>query len=106
MEDLLVDQEQWVVIEPSMIPSEMSKEDLKKLDRKYQSTIRLYLANLVLLNVLGEDTAKKMWYKLGNLYQSNSMVNKLFLQRKLYLLRMSNGDSVIEHLNAFNTIIS
>ena len=34
------------------------------------------------------------------------MVNKLFLQKKLYLMRMSDGDSVIEHLNAFNTIIS
>jgi len=30
----------------------------------------------------------------------------LFLRKKLYLLRMSDGSLVIEHLNAFNTIIS
>ena len=53
-----------------------------------------------------EDTVKKLWDKLGNLYQSKSMMNKLFLWKKLYLLRMNDGDSVIEHLNAFNTVIS
>ena len=30
---------------------------------------------------------------------------KLFLRKKLYLLRMSEGNSVTENLNAFNTII-
>ena len=49
---------------------------------------------------------KKLWDKLGNLYQSKSMVNKLFLWNKLYILRMSDSDLVIEHLNAFNIIIS
>jgi hypothetical protein len=34
------------------------------------------------------------------------MVNKFFLRNKLYLLRMSDGSSVTEHLNVFNTIIS
>ena len=34
------------------------------------------------------------------------MVNKFFLQKKLYLLRMNANDSVTKHLNAFNTIIS
>ena len=42
-----------------------------------------------------EDIVKKLWDKLGNLYQSKSMVNKLFPWKKLYLLRMNDGDSVI-----------
>jgi len=49
---------------------------------------------------------KALWDKLGTLYQSKSLVNKLFLQKKLYNLRMKDGDSVTEHLNAFNTMIS
>ena len=49
---------------------------------------------------------KALWDKLGTLYQSKSLVNKLFLRKKLYNLRMKDGDSVIEHLNAFNTVIS
>jgi hypothetical protein len=34
------------------------------------------------------------------------MVNKLFLRKKLYHLRMEDGDSVTEHLNALNTLVS
>ena len=49
---------------------------------------------------------KKLWEKLGNLYQFKSLVNKLFLQKKLYHLRMEDGDSVIDHLNVFNTLVS
>jgi hypothetical protein len=60
----------------------------------------------VLLNVSGESTPKELWDKLGNLYQSKSLVNKLFLRKKLYHLRMEDGDSVTEHINAFNTLVS
>jgi hypothetical protein len=84
----------------------MSKEDWEKLDRRARSTIRLCLEDSVLLNVSGESTAKELWDKLGNLYQSKSLVNKLFLRKKLYHLRMEDGDSVTEHLNAFNTLVS
>jgi len=35
-----------------------------------------------------------------------SLVNKLFLRKKLYLMRMSENSSVTKHLNTFNTIIS
>jgi hypothetical protein len=84
----------------------MSKEDWEKLDIRARSTIRLCLTDSVLLNVLGESTEKEIWDKLGNLYQSNSLLNKLFLQKKLYHLRMEDGDSVTEHLNAFNTLVS
>jgi hypothetical protein len=68
--------------------------------------IRLCLSDSVLLNISREDTTKKMWDKLGSLYQSKSLVNKLFLEKKLYLLRMSERSSITEHLNVFNTIIS
>jgi hypothetical protein len=76
------------------------------MDRKAKSTIRLCLSDSVLLNVSEEATAKDLWEKLGKLYQSKSLVNKLFLRKKLYNLRMRDGDSVAEHLNAFNTVVS
>jgi hypothetical protein len=80
-------------------------EEWEKIERRARSTIRLCLANLVLLNVSGEDSTKKPWDKLGSLYQSKSLVNKLFLRNKLYLMRISEGSSVTEHLDVFNTII-
>jgi hypothetical protein len=56
--------------------------------------------------VSGEATSKELWNKLGNLYQFKSLVNKLFLWKKLYNLRMRDGYSVTEHLNTFNTVVS
>ena len=56
--------------------------------------------------LLKEATIKDLWDKLGKLYQSNSLVNKIFLGNKLYNLRMRDGDSVAEHLNTFNTMVS
>ena len=84
----------------------MLDEDWKKLDWKAKSTIRLCVSDSVLLNVSGEATANTLWDKLRTLYQSKSLVNKLILQKKLYTLRMKDGDSVIKHLNTFNTLVS
>ena len=106
MEDLLVDKDQWIVVDPGTKPTGVTDEEWKKLDRKAKSTIWLCVSDSVLLNVSGEATAKALWDKLGNLYQSKSLVNKLFLRKTLYNLRMKDGDSVTEHLNAFNIVVS
>ena len=79
MEDLLVDQEQWIAVDPGTKTTAISQEDWDKLERRARSTIRLFLSDSVLLNVFGEDSAVKLWEKLGSLYQSKSLVNKLFL---------------------------
>ena len=106
MEYLLVDKEQWPTVDPDTKPTAMSKEDWDKLDIKVRSTILLYLSNLVLLNVSREDSTKNMLEKLGNLYKSMSLIKKLFLRKKLYHLRMEDGDFVTNHLNLFNTLVS
>ena len=82
------------MVDPGTKPMAMSDEDWKKLDRKAKSTIRLCVSYSVLLNVSGEATAKTLWEKFGTLYQSKSLVNKLFLRKKLYNLRMKDGDWV------------
>jgi hypothetical protein len=56
--------------------------------------------------VSGEATTKYLWDKLGKLYQSKSLVNKLFLRKKLYNLRMRDGDLVVDHLNSFHIVVS
>ena len=106
MEDLLVDKEQWAVVDPGTKPTCVSTEDWEKVDIKARSMICLCLSDLVLLNVSREDSVNKLWEKLGNLYQSKSLVNKLFLRKKRYHLRMEDGDSVTDHLNVFNTLVS
>jgi hypothetical protein len=82
IEYLLVDPEQWTTICLGTHPTGMSMEEWEKLKRRARSMICIFLADLVLLNVSGEDVAKKLWDKLGSLYQSKSLVNKLFLRKK------------------------
>ena len=93
-------------MDPGTKPTSVLTKDWETLDRKVRSMIRLCLSDLVLLNVSREDFAKKLWEKLGNLYQSKSLVNKLFLRKQLYHLWMEDGDSVKDHLNVFNTLVS
>jgi len=79
MEDLLVDKDQWIVVDPGTKPIGVSDGEWKKLDRKAKSTIRLCVSNSILLNVSGEATVKALCDKFGTFYQSKSLVNKLFL---------------------------
>ena len=39
MEDLLVDKDQWIVVDPGTKPTGVTDEEWKKLDRKEKSTI-------------------------------------------------------------------
>ena len=103
MEDLLVDRDQWIAVDPGTAPTGTSTNDWKKVDRKVKSTIQLCFLDSILLNVSEEATTKDLWDKLGNLYQYKSLLNKLFMRKKLYNPRMRDGDSMVEHLNAFNT---
>ena len=89
-----------------MKPAGMSQDDCDKVERMARSTIRLCISEFVLLNVSGEDSVIKLWGKLRSLYQSKSLVNKLFLQKKLFRLRMDENDTVTEHLNVYNTLES
>ena len=41
MEDLLVDKDQWIAVDPGTKPTGVIDEEWKKLDRKEKSTIRL-----------------------------------------------------------------
>ena len=52
------------------------------------------------------NSAVKILGKLGSLYQSKSLVNKLFLQKKLFHLRIDENDTVTELLNVYNTLVS
>jgi hypothetical protein len=78
----------------------MSDEDWAKLDKKAIGTIRLCLVDVVFLNVSVEATTYKLWKRIGDIYQTKSVTNKL------YYLKMKDGDYIPNHLNDFNLILS
>ena len=64
------------------------------------------LGDLILINVHEEPTAKKLWKKLSEIYQEKSLVNKIFLRKKLYSLRLEEGGQSFEHLKKINMLLT
>ncbi|XP_039173886.1 uncharacterized protein LOC120296233 [Eucalyptus grandis] len=116
MEALLMERDLWHMIKEDQYEEKSEgklKEDevkeptsieLKKWnirDRRVRDLVWLCLADNILINVTSYKTAKDLWTKLENLYQSKLFVNKLFLWKRLYNLRMSKvriGDDMILHM--------
>ena len=93
-------------MDPCTKPIAISKKYWDKLDRKIMSILHLCFLVSILMNVCREYTSNKLWEKLGNLYQSMFLVNKLFLSKKMYHFTMEDGFSMVAHINSFNIVIS
>jgi len=83
-----------------------SDKDWEEIDLKAASTIQLCLTDEVMYNVMDENSATSLWSRLNTLYMTKSLSNKLYLEKQLYGLSITEGTTVLEHLNFFNKIIS
>ena len=79
-------------------------EEWKVLDRKVLGTIWLFLDLSVAFNISKEKTTEGVMSVLGKLYKKPLASNKVFLMKHLFNMKMSEGGSVIDHLNEFNTL--
>jgi hypothetical protein len=82
----------------------MKDEEWEVLDRKALGMIRLSLAASVAFNISKEKTTKELMDALAKLYEKPSMSNKVFLMKRLFNMKMSEGGSVADHLNEFNMV--
>ena len=57
-------------------------------------------------NISKENTMEGMMSALGKLYEKSSASNKIFLMKRLFNMKMSEGGYVVDHLNEFNIITS
>jgi hypothetical protein len=73
MEDMLVEKDQWIVVDPGIAPTRTLIKDWENLDRKVKSRIQFCLSDSLLLNVSGESTTKNLWNKLWDLYNYKSL---------------------------------
>ena len=55
------------------------------------NTICLYLADEVVIYVLGETSPMMLWSKLEELYMMKSLTNILFFERQFYQLQRIEG---------------
>ena len=87
-------------------PSTMEEKNWMRIQMQTVSTIRLYLADDVVIHVLNESSPTVLWEKLEELYMAKSLTNALFLWKQFYQLRMTEGQSVQEHLSNFQRILT
>jgi hypothetical protein len=82
----------------------MKDKEWEVHERKALGMIRLSLATLAPFNILKEKTTKELMDALGKLYERPLVSNKVFLMKRLFNMNMSQGGSVADHLNKFDTV--
>ncbi|KAK1423937.1 hypothetical protein QVD17_19248 [Tagetes erecta] len=81
------------------------EEKWKNLKEKAHSAIILSLGDKVLREVSKETTAHGIWTKLGSLYLTKSLANRLYLKKRLYTFQMGQGKSLNDHVDEFHKMI-
>ena len=85
-------------------PEKMEQADWDLLDRQALGVVRLTLARNVAFNIVKEKTTADLMKALSNMYEKPSASNKVYLMRRLFNLKMTEGASVTDHINEFNVI--
>ncbi|VFQ78725.1 unnamed protein product, partial [Cuscuta campestris] len=75
-------------------------------DKEARGKITLALTRSVAFNIMKETTARDMLTALSNMYEKPSAGNRVFLMRKLFMMRMNEGSPVADHINEVNSILS
>ena len=60
----------------------------------------------IAFNISKETTIESLIKALAKLYEKPSASNKVFLMKQLFNMKMSEGGSIVYHLNDFNTVTS
>ena len=87
-------------------PTAMKDEEWEVIDRNELGTIQLCLALSVAFNISKEKTTEGVMSALSKLYEKPSASNKVFLMKRLFNMKMSEGGFVADHLNEFNILTS
>jgi hypothetical protein len=82
----------------------MKDEEWDILDRKALGKIRLFMAASVDFNISKETKMKDMMKALAKLYEKPLASNKIFIIKRLFNMKISEGRYVPDHLNEFNMV--
>ena len=110
MQMALEDKDLWDIVSGGEVEptgegtTEASVQKFRKRARKALATICLSLSDSQLSLVRSANTAKDAWSKLENHYEVKSLANKLFLRKKYFTASMSEGDTMMEHINKMRSL--
>ncbi|KAE8673710.1 hypothetical protein F3Y22_tig00111774pilonHSYRG00047 [Hibiscus syriacus] len=105
VKDLLAQQGILKALRPTK-PASMEEDDWEELQQRAVGTMRLYLANEVIYHVMHLSSPDEIWRKLESQFISKSLTTKLYLNQRLYGLKMQNDHDLVQHMNVFNQIVS
>ena len=83
----------------------MDENELNLVDRKALGTIRLTLSKSVAFNIKNKNTIVSLMVALTSMYEQPSAINKVYLIKKLFNLKMPANRNFKQHLNEFNKIM-
>jgi hypothetical protein len=74
------------------------------MDAKTANVICLNLLDGVIYNVIDEEKWETILHKLECLYMAKNLMNKLYVKKQLYGLKMEKNIDLLKHLNKFNML--
>lgn len=98
-----------IVTKKEVAPRDVTSRDYQNFMTKYEKALAIIVLTLdpSLLYLIGEpDDPVAVWEKLAGQFQKKTWANKLALRRKLYSLRLKDGDSVHEHIKSMTEIFN
>lgn len=91
LEDVIADQEPPVDVDEF--------EKWKKRDAKAKAVIGLTLSDDHLDHVRGVETAMEMWNAILNVFQRNTLLNKIKARRDFYSVKMNDLERVLTYIS-------
>ena len=105
MEDYPYQKDLWKMLEEkNKNQGTMTNEEWEILDKKALRSIRLYLVPSVTFNITKVKTIEELMQTLAKLFEKSFALNKVFLMKRLFNMKMVEGGSIADHLNEFNTL--
>ena len=98
-----------IVTEKEVAPEDTTTNEYTKfIARRNRALATIVLTvDPTLLYLIGEpDSPVTVWKKLADQFQKKTWANKLVLRRKLYSLRLKDGDSVHKHVKSMTEIFN
>ena len=66
----------------------------------------LTLSRNVTFNIFKKKTTSDWLKAMSNMYEKSSAMNKVYLMRRLFNLQIFEDESIANHINDFNMIVS
>lgn len=104
MQMVLEEKELWDVVTKEKDDLKDSSEHWDKKNRKAKAILCLSLEDTQLMLVKSATSAKEVLDKLARHFEQKGLANKLFLRRKLFTMKLEEGESMESHINKIKEI--